>query len=180
MDRSRSQWQWRPESNIFGVKENKLIPSRGLLEARMNVQYSVYLTTCDFQDPGSHPVLPSRSSVKSSFALGLLLGMEESCLPSRILQAYTVESCCSFTAQNNSDGFAHQHGAQQELGFSEAGKKEGWGGNRGKLATLLTAWVGSQGQLSSALWEMMRFLTFAFMPNWDITLTYSNFVKKHP
>lgn len=46
------------------------------------------------------------------------------------------------------------------------------------MANLPTVWVGSRGQVSPLLWEMLRFLTFAFMPNWDKTLAYSNFVKK--
>lgn len=45
------------------------------------------------------------------------------------------------------------------------------------MDTLPTASVGSWGQLSPLLWEMLRFLTLPFMPNGDKTLTYSNFIN---
>lgn len=43
----------------------------------MNVQYSAYSATCDFQDPGSHSVFPSRASVKPFFVVGLLHRLQE-------------------------------------------------------------------------------------------------------
>lgn len=47
------------------------------------------------------------------------------------------------------------------------------------MANLSSVWVGSQGQVSPLLWEMLILLTFAFTPKWDKTLAYSNFVKKN-
>ena len=93
----------------------------------MNVQYSAYSATCDFQDPDSHSVFPSRASVKPFFALGLLHRLQEgvggSCPPSRTLRANALGPCCSFAIQSNFDGFAHHH-PKQEGGLSGTGKEE--------------------------------------------------------
>lgn len=83
----------------------------------MNVQYSAYSATCDFQDAGSHSIFPSRTSVKPFIALGLLHRLQEgvggSCPPSHTLPANTMEPYYSFAIQSNLDGFAHHHPKQE-------------------------------------------------------------------
>lgn len=146
----------------------------------MNVQYSAYPAPWDFQDPGSHSIFPTGASDKPFFVLvlhRLQEGVGASCSPSRPLQARVLGPCTSSARHSNPDSFAYHHHLKQE-GGSGADRKEGWSWRRGRMANLSSVWVGSQGQVPPLLLEMLIFLTFTFMPKWDTTLAYSNFVKK--
>lgn len=111
----------------------------------MNVQYSAYSATCDFQDPGSHSIFPSRASVKPFFALGLRHRLQEgvggSCPPSHTLPANTLGPCCSFAIQSNLDGFAHHHHKQKGGSVGRVGRRGGVGGKAGWQTYPLCGWA---------------------------------------
>lgn len=96
----------------------------------MNVHYSAYSATCDFQDAGSHSIFPSRASVKPFFALGLLHRLQEgvggSHPPSHTIRANTMGPCYSFAIQSNLDGFAHHHPKQEAREGVGVGGRSQW------------------------------------------------------